>query len=63
MGSPNARPVRVSGIVLGPDPVGDLDEAVVQLIYELIGAARPGQVLLFTGHAIVLGVGDAVEAF
>ena len=48
---------------LGAHAGGVLDETVVQVPDKLIGPAGALDVLLLTGQAVVLGVGQGVEAF
>ena len=57
---PRVRPLRVSGMVLGPRPVGS-GHAVIQIPVHIIGPAGTLQVLPLAGDAVIFGVCDAVE--
>lgn len=58
---PKARPVRVSGMVLGPRPRG-VGHSVVQVPVQVIGPSCPFQARFLAGNAVILGVGHGIES-
>ena len=61
-GLARARPERVSGMVLGPIPVGSAISPWFRFPDQVVGRAGPLQAGLVAGNPVILGVGDGIEA-